>query len=102
APVAEAPRVPEERVESVARVLRSGEPTVILMAGRVLREASLAVAGDIAAASGARLLAQMSNARLQRGAGRVTVERVPYPVDQALAMLEGVRHMVLVGAKAPV
>jgi len=44
----------------------------------------------------------MSNARLERGAGRVTIDRVPYPVDQALAMLKGVKNMILVGAKAPV
>ena len=38
----------------------------------------------------------------QRGAGRVPVERLPYPVDQALAVLKDVRHLILVGAKAPV
>jgi acetolactate synthase-1/2/3 large subunit len=102
APLAGPPRVAEERVKSVAAVLRSGEPTVILMTGHVLRAHGLEVAGAIAAASGARLMGQMSNARLARGAGRVSIERVPYPVDQALAMLAGVKNMVLVGAKAPV
>jgi len=102
APIPAPPRVDEKRIESVATALRSGEPTVILMAGRVLRADGLALGGAIAAASGARVIAQMSNARLERGAGRFTLERVPYPVDQALTMLEGVKHMVLVGAKAPV
>ncbi len=102
APLAGPPRVAEERVKSVAAVLRSGEPTVILMTGHVLRAHGLEVAGAIAAASGARLMGQMSNARLARGAGRVSIERVPYPVDQALGMLAGVKNMVLVGAKAPV
>lgn len=102
APVPAAPRVSAERIASAAAVLRSGEPTVLFMAGRVLRAHGLEVAGAIAAATGARLMAQMSNARLERGAGRVTVERVPYPVDQALAVLKGVKHLVLVGAKAPV
>jgi len=102
APVAEPPRVAEERIKAVAAVLRSGEPTVILAAGRVLRADGLAMGGAIAAATGARLIGQMSNARLERGAGRVTIERVPYPVDQALAMLDGVKNIVLVGAQAPV
>jgi acetolactate synthase-1/2/3 large subunit len=102
APLPEPPRVPAERIDSVAAVLRSGEPTAIFMAGRVLRADGLQVAGTIAAATGARLIAQMSNARLERGAGRVTVDRVPYPVDQALAMLADVKNLVLVGAKAPV
>ena len=39
---------------------------------------------------------------MQRGAGRVPIERLPYPVDQALAVLKDVRHLILVGAKAPV
>jgi len=102
APVPEPPRVAEERVRAAAEVLRSGEPTVILMAGHVLRAEGLAHAGAISTATGARLIAQMSNARLERGAGRVTIDRVPYPVDQALAMLKGVKNMILVGAKAPV
>jgi acetolactate synthase-1/2/3 large subunit len=101
-PVPEPPRVSEERIKSVAAVLRSGEPTVILMAGHALRAHGLEAGGAIATTTGARLIGQMSNARLQRGAGRVTIERVPYPVDQALAMFDGVKNIVLVGAKAPV
>ena len=101
-PVAQPPRVASERIEAVARALGSGEPAVLLMGGRTLRGEALTTGGAIAAASGARLLAQMSNARLERGAGRVAIERVPYPVDQALAVFEGVRHIVLVGAKPPV
>jgi acetolactate synthase-1/2/3 large subunit len=102
APLPAPPQVDEQRIKAAAAVLRSGEPTVILMAGRLLRAAGLAVGGAIAAASGARLMAPMSNARLERGAGRCPIERVPYPVDQALAMLDGVKNIVLVGAKAPV
>jgi acetolactate synthase-1/2/3 large subunit len=102
APRPEAPRVAEERVKSIAAVLRSGEPTVILMTGHALRAHGLEVGGAIVAASGARLIGQMSNARLARGAGRVSIKCVPYPVDQAIAMLAGVKNIVLVGAKAPV
>lgn len=42
------------------------------------------------------------NARLQRGAGRVKVERVPYVVDLARNVLKDTQHMVLCGAKQPV
>ena len=41
-------------------------------------------------------------ARTQRGHGRVFVERIPYVVDQAVRVLSGLRHIVLVGAKMPV
>ena len=59
------------------------------MTGRALRAANLDNAGRIAAATGARLLSQTSNARVERGAGRVAVDRVPYPVDIALKFLAG-------------
>jgi acetolactate synthase-1/2/3 large subunit len=47
-------------------------------------------------------LAQMSNARLERGAGRVPIDRLRYPVDQALDQLGRFRHVVLVGTREPV
>ena len=34
--------------------------------------------------------------------GRVPIERVPYVVDQAIAALAGLRHLILVGAVPPV
>ncbi|MBV9555058.1 MAG: acetolactate synthase large subunit, partial [Alphaproteobacteria bacterium] len=91
-----------EAIEAAARVLRSGEPAMLLLTGRALREDGLALAGQICAKTGARLMAQGSNARTQRGRGRVALERVPYVVDQALAVLKGLKHIVLVGAKMPV
>ncbi len=89
-------------VEAAARVLRSGEPALLLLGGPALRAPPLAVAGGICARTGARMLAQQSNARMERGAGRIPIERVPYPVDGALQTLAGLKHIILVGAAAPV
>ncbi len=89
-------------VEVVARILRSGEPAMLVMSGLALRAHPLAVAAGICATSGARMLAQTSNARIERGAGRVPIERVPYPVDLATKTLAGLKHIILVGATAPV
>ena len=94
--------VTADSVERCAKALRSGEPAMLMLTGLAVREHGLALAGRIATATGARLIAQGSNARIQRGAGRVPIERLPYPVDQALAVLKDVRHLILVGAKAPV
>ena len=91
-----------EAVDQAARILRSGEPTMILLTGVAVRERGLELAGRIAAATGARLMAQTFNARIERGAGRVSVDRVPYPVDIAVAALAGFRHVILVGSKQPV
>jgi acetolactate synthase-1/2/3 large subunit len=102
-PAAEPPKpVSAEAVEEAARALRSGEPCLILMTGRALRQDGLELAGRIAAKTGARLMAQGSNARTQRGRGRVFLERVPYVVDQAVKVLAGLKHIILVGAKMPV
>src|SRR5580704_2045962 len=103
AAVPEAPQpgaVGQGPIDEAAKVLRSGEPTMLLLTGRALREDGLALAGQICAKTGARMMAQGSNARTQRG--RVALERVPYVVDQALKVLDGLKHIILVGARMPV
>jgi acetolactate synthase I/II/III large subunit len=95
-------RVARESVVDAARVLAEGADTLLLLGGNGLMEGSLEWAGRIAAKTGCGLMAAGFNARVQRGAGRVQVNRVPYVVDQALAALKGVRHVVLAGAKHPV
>ncbi len=94
--------VSPDKVAEAARLLRSGEPTVLFLSGPALREPGLTLAGRIAASTGARLLAQTHNSRVERGAGRVAVEFLPYPVDEALSALADARHLLLVGSKAPV
>ena len=96
------PRAPAA-IADIARLLRREPGVMLLLGGRVLAEAeALAYAHDIAAATGARLSAEQQNARILRGRGRPPVPRIPYPLAQALAHFEGVRHLVLVGARPPV
>jgi acetolactate synthase-1/2/3 large subunit len=92
----------QESVHEAVRMIRSGKRTALMLSGRALRERGLEAAGRIAQATGIRLLAQQSNARMERGAGRVAIERVPYAVDQAVEFLADVDQLILVGAKAPV
>jgi acetolactate synthase-1/2/3 large subunit len=75
---------------------------MLLLTAQGVRERGLALAGAIAKKTRARMLAQGSNACIQRGAGRVPIERVPFPVPQAVNLLKDVQRMILVGAKAPV
>src|SRR5215208_1692714 len=89
-------------ISQVVRALQSGEPALLFMGGHALREVGLMLAGRIAAKTGARLLAQTLNARVERGAGRVAVDFLPYPVDAALTTLADVRHLVLVGSREPI
>lgn len=99
---ASARRVAATTVEAVAALLRQGGRSMLLLGDKALREAPLALARRIANATGASLLAETSNARMARGAGRVPVERLPYVVDAAVKTLETVETLVLVGARAPV
>ena len=102
-PVAPPHRVSQEAVREAAGLIRSGEPTLLLLTGKALRQESLELAGRIARAfPQVEVMAQTSNGRIERGRGRFSVARVPYPVDQALARLKHFRKAVLVGAKAPI
>ncbi|UWU83110.1 acetolactate synthase large subunit [Bradyrhizobium yuanmingense] len=103
--VAEAPkrtRVSQDCIEDTAKALRSGEPTMMLLGGLGLRECGLDLAGRICAKTGAKIMSQTFPGRIERGAGRVAVDRLPYPVNQARASLAGLKHIVLVGSRIPV
>ena len=89
-------------VHQVARILRLGEPALLMLGGSALRAGPQILAHRIAAVTGARLLAQWSNARIERGRSRPPLMRLAYVVDQALRQLAGVRHLILVGARDPV
>ncbi|EJE50509.1 thiamine pyrophosphate-dependent enzyme, possible carboligase or decarboxylase [Acidovorax sp. CF316] len=90
------------RIAHVARVLRSGEPALIILANTATRGMALQRAGQIAAATGARLGSQFFTARIERGAGRVPIERIPYAVPQAQAFLQGFKHLITVETREPV
>ena len=90
------------RVEHVAQVLRSGEPTLIILANKATRGRALERAGQVVAATGARLGSQFFTARIERGAGRVPIERIPYAVPQAMAFLKQFKHIVTVETVEPV
>ena len=89
-------------VRECAQALTSGEPAMLMLGGAALRGRALELAGRIAAKTGCRLMAEYNNARMECGAGRVCVDRLPYVVDNALAAMKGTRRLVLAGAKVPV
>lgn len=89
-------------VRKAADMIRSGKRTTLMLSGVALREPALIVAARLAQHTGVELLSQQSNARMERGAGRPIIERVPYPIDQAVSKLKDVQQLLLIGAKAPV
>ncbi len=101
---ASTPRPPPsaDAVEAAARVLRSGEPALLLIGGRALRADGIELAARIAGKTGCKVMAPYANARMERGVGRAVVNRIPYVVDQALAILREFRHIILVETSEPV
>ncbi len=94
--------VPESVVTDVAKALRSGEPTALLLGGAAMLEAGRRASSRVASATGAKVLAETFPARLERGAGVPSVERLGYLAEFAMAQLDGLAHLVLVDARAPV
>ena len=92
----------ESSIADAVAALRSGKKTAILMRGACLMEDGLELAGGIAEASGARLMCDTFHARLQRGAGRVTIEKMPYFAEDIVEFLAGTERLILIGTKPPV
>jgi acetolactate synthase-1/2/3 large subunit len=101
-PVPAVPQADPHAIRNVARILREKRNVLMLLGGKALREGAQAFAWRAAQATGARLMAESSNARTQRGQGRLPLERVPYPADAAIQALAWVEHLVLVNARPPV
>ncbi len=94
--------VPPDTVDEVAKALRSGERSALLLGGQALRAEGLNAASRVAVTTDTALLAETFPANLERGAGIPAVERLAYLAEMAQAQLDGVRHLVLVDAKSPV
>lgn len=95
--------VAPEAVRDAAQLLRKhGNRAALMLTGSALREKPLETAARICVATGSRMLSQMSNGRVERGAGRVALPKVPYPVDMALDLLREIDVLILVGAQVPV
>ncbi|TPK60901.1 acetolactate synthase large subunit [Mesorhizobium sp. B2-4-15] len=102
-PKLRAPAIDPHAVEAAAAALRSGGPNVlILLGGRGFRAVSQRLAWRLAHASGAAILGEFVAPRVERGAGRLPLERIPYDTDAATKVLARYTDIVLVGARPPV
>ena len=99
---APAPTLPvDAKFDAAIQALRSGDKVTLVLAGRALRAAPLALAGQIVQRTGCTMLAQYSNGRMERGAGRVPITRTPAPVDEGVAAFKDAQQVILIGAKVP-
>lgn len=74
----------------------------MLIGGDATRGPGLTAAARIVQATGARWLCETFPTCLERGAGIPAVERLAYFAEGAAAQLDGVKHLVLAGARSPV
>ncbi|RWR28380.1 acetolactate synthase large subunit [Sinirhodobacter populi] len=89
-------------ISGILEAIEDGLKVALLLDGAALRAGPLETAGRIAAHCGVRLLTPTSVARIERGAGRVAPDRIPYRIEAAEEAMKDVDVLVLVGAQAPV
>lgn len=94
--------VDQASVAALAAILQGPEPAALFVGGRACRADALVDASRIANTTGAKLLAETFPARIQRGAGRVPIDRLAYLAEFAAMQLEGLAHLVVVDTKSPV
>jgi acetolactate synthase-1/2/3 large subunit len=93
--------VDSDQVAAIARVLARKEPTVLLVNG-FLSASRIGALDRIAQATGARPIMDTFVPRLERGAGRAEIARLPYFGEQAAEVLAGTRHLILISTQPPV
>jgi acetolactate synthase-1/2/3 large subunit len=101
-PVAAATQLDPHAVKTAARLLREKRNVLVILGGRALREGAQRYARRIEAATNCKFLAEINNARHERGRGRMQIDRVPYAADRAISALKDHDQVILVGGKAPV
>ncbi|MEA2322294.1 MAG: acetolactate synthase large subunit [Solirubrobacteraceae bacterium] len=92
----------DDAVEAAARALAGERPAALLLGATALTEVGLRAAGRIAAATGCLLYAETFPARVERGGGLPTPQRLPYFPEEATAALAQASRLVLAGAVEPV
>ena len=90
-------------IDRVARILSQGGSRSALLVRAAGGEArGLQALQRICQHTGARPLLDMVAAKALRGAGVYPVTRIPYRAEAAVAVLDGLRDLVLVGTQPPV
>ncbi|MDA8658894.1 acetolactate synthase large subunit [Luminiphilus sp.] len=89
-------------LDEILGALKQGKDCAIMVGGRALCEPHLSLVAKIAKKSGARIISEVFPARVQRGSGRPTVERLAYLAEMAEVQLRGLKHLVIVDTKPPV
>lgn len=96
------PAPDDAAVEVARKALAHGDASALLLSDPVLMGEGFELAAAIAEKTGARLYCDTFVARMERGAGRPFVRRLPYFAEMVEDELKGVGHLILVSTKPPV
>jgi acetolactate synthase-1/2/3 large subunit len=96
------PPIDNGAIDGAARMLRGQRGVLILLGGAAALGEGQRLAWRIASATGATVMAEYGTAHVARGQGHLPLERVPYAMELAIKALERFKHIVLVGARAPI
>ncbi len=90
-----------ERIREAARILRGGDPAVLLLGADALGERAQRAAQQIATATGTRLMMESYPPIVSLGGDLPRLERLAYFPDDVINQL-GSTRVLLAGARAPV
>jgi acetolactate synthase I/II/III large subunit len=97
------PPAPEPgAIAKVARALRSGKRALILLGTPAVTADLHPLLAGLAKATGATLMGSPTISAIPRGRGMLALPSVPYPVDDAIRVLEPFDILVLVNCPPPV
>jgi acetolactate synthase-1/2/3 large subunit len=91
----------EHLIDEAKRLLRT-KRTALFLGGSAVNKEQLALAQRVAHSSGARVIMETFPAIMDRGAGVVSPERMIYLSEFAIAQLQDLEALILIGATEPV
>lgn len=90
-----------QEIDAAAKRLRTPD-AVLMIGGPALFGAQRELAGQIAAATGCRLMADTLIPRISKGAGTAQLEQLVYPITLKIGQLENTSSITLIGCDRPV
>ncbi|MGR8947288.1 MAG: acetolactate synthase large subunit [Gammaproteobacteria bacterium] len=91
----------EGALQHAAKLLSNGKKTAFVLGGRAMRDEATTIVAAIAEQAGAALFCETFPTRMERGAGRVNVPRIPYLAEHAVGVLGEFEQFIIVCSQTP-
>ena len=90
-----------DRIEQAAKLLTNGKKTAFVLGGRAMRDEATTIVAAIAEYTGAGLFCETFPTRMERGANRVNVPRIPYFAEHAVEVLGEFEQFIIICSQTP-